>query len=304
MPGKTRLSYVLVTPAHNEEATIEKTIQSMVVQSVLPKAWVIVSDGSIDKTDDIVRRYSEENPWIVYVRLPEHRDRQFAAKVHAFNAGYQRLLDFDYDVIGNLDADATFDADYFDYLTDRFEEDPSLGVAGTAFVENGRQSYDYGFTNIEHVTGIIQLFRKECFSDIGGYTPVEHGGIDWIAVTTARMRGWKTRTFLERSYVHHRRMGTAAGGIVRARYHYGEKDYCLGGSLLWEMARTLYQVGKKPYIVGGFALLAGYVMAMVRRLERPISQELMEFHRNEQMQRLRAQFRRIEFFASKEKTFP
>ncbi len=280
--------YVLITPAHNEDRTIGRVISSVVSQTVLPVKWVIVSDGSTDRTDEIVREACSEHDWIELVRLPEHRDRQFAAKVYAFNAGYEKLRGLDYEIIGNLDADASFGEDYFEVLLQKFEENPVLGVAGTAFIEDGQQAYDYSFTNIEHVTGIIQLFRRQCFEDIGGYLPVKEGGIDWIAVTTARMMGWQTRSFLDRQYRHHRKMGTAGRNALQARFRYGMKDYFLGGHPLWEIPRSFYQMVKKPYILGGLSLMAGYLWASIRRVERPISKDLMAFHRKEQMDRLKS----------------
>jgi glycosyltransferase involved in cell wall biosynthesis len=153
------LRYVLVTPARNEERLIEQTIRSVVAQSVLPLRWVIVSDGSSDQTDAIVLRHAARHAWIELVRLPEQRERNFAAKVHCFNAGFARLRDLDFDIVANLDADITFGSDYFQYLLAQFEADPGLGVAGTPFVE-GAQSYDYRFTDIQHVSGACQLFRR------------------------------------------------------------------------------------------------------------------------------------------------
>jgi glycosyltransferase involved in cell wall biosynthesis len=284
---KSYLSYVLVTPVRNEECNIERTIQSVISQTVLPTVWIIVSDGSTDRTDSIVQRYCKNHDWIRFIRRPEHNGREFAAKVHSFKAGYNEIRGIDYDIIGNLDADASFESDYFQYLLERFEDDPKLGVAGTAFIENGKQTYDYNFTNIEHVTGIIQLFRRQCFEEIGGYTPVKAGGIDWIAVTTARMRGWKTRTFLEKSYVHHRRMGTASANVLMAKFQYGEKDFFLGGHVLWELLRAMYQMTKKPYIIGGVLLISGYLWACFRGVEKPITNELITFHKQEQINRIR-----------------
>src|SRR5262245_10781480 len=110
---KKKLSYVLITPARNEAKSIEGTIQSVVKQTHLPLKWVIVSDGSTDGTDDIVKRYAASHPWIELVRRPERQERHFAGKVHAFNAGYERVQKLQYDVIGNLDADLTFDEEYF-----------------------------------------------------------------------------------------------------------------------------------------------------------------------------------------------
>ena len=95
------LEYVLITPAHNEAAFIEKTVQSVIAQTVLPKRWVIVSDGSTDGTDKIVQKYREGREWLELIRLPERQERNFAAKVQAFNAGYERVKDLAFDVIGN-----------------------------------------------------------------------------------------------------------------------------------------------------------------------------------------------------------
>src|SRR5438874_1010745 len=99
---------LLVTPARNEEAFIEKTIQSMVNQTVLPKRWVIVNDGSTDGTARIIRHYDAVHDWIEVVDMPARRDRSFAAKVHCFDAGYAKVKDLDHEVIGNVDADTSF----------------------------------------------------------------------------------------------------------------------------------------------------------------------------------------------------
>src|SRR5271157_5677714 len=145
-------TYVLITPARNEAEFIEKTIQSVISQTILPLRWVIVSDGSTDGTDDIVTKYAADQPWIELVRMPERRERHFVGKVHAFNAGFARVKDLSYDVIGNLDADITFDDRYFDFLLNKFAENPCLGVAGTPFEEESGH-YDYRFTSITHVSG-------------------------------------------------------------------------------------------------------------------------------------------------------
>jgi biofilm PGA synthesis N-glycosyltransferase PgaC len=280
------LAYVLITPARNEEGFIEQTIRSVISQTVLPRKWVIVSDGSTDRTDDIVKKYLADYPWIELVRMPERRDRHFAAKVQCFNAGCEKVRYEDFDIIGNLDADITFGKDHFEFLLAKFAADSKLGVAGTPFVE-GTTSYDFRFTTVEHVSGACQLFRRECFEQIGGYVQVKGGGIDWIAVTTARMKGWKTRTFVERVCHHHRPMGTASAGKLMANFLLGKQDYYLGGHPLWQLFRGCYQIARKPYLLGGLSLLAGYGCAWIARVQRPVSPELIRFHQREQMQRLR-----------------
>jgi biofilm PGA synthesis N-glycosyltransferase PgaC len=289
--AKGSLSYVLITPARNEEAFIGLTIESVVQQTVRPLKWVIVSDGSTDRTDEIVRQYAARYEWIDFVRMADREERHFGGKVACFNAGYNRLQGLAYSVIGSLDADLSFEPGYFEFLLDRFLNDPLLGVAGTPFVENGR-SYDFRFSSTDHVSGACQLFRRECYEAIGGYVPLKGGGIDSVAVMTARMKGWRARTFTEMVTHHHRPMGTGnGGGKVAANFRFGQKAYRLGWHPAWQFVRSVYQMTKWPYLAGGAALLAGYVYASLARVERPLSRELMDFQRRDQMKRLRLFFR-------------
>jgi poly-beta-1,6-N-acetyl-D-glucosamine synthase len=285
-------SYVLITPARNEAAYIEKTIISVVNQTAKPLKWVIVSDGSTDGTDDIVKRYVAENPWIELLRMPERQERHFAGKVHAFNAGYARVKDLKYDIIGNLDADISFDPEYFDFLLKKFVKDTTLGVAGTPFRE-GTVQYNYRFSRIEHVSGACQLFRRECFNAIGGYVPLKAGAIDLTAVVTARMKGWKTQTFTDKFCLHHRSMGTAKSHILVATFKSGYGDYPMGVQPVWQFLRSFYQMSRKPIFVGGLMLLAGYLWAMLTRAKMLVSMEFVNFRRNEQMNWLKEFFWKI-----------
>lgn len=280
------LPYVVITPARNEEKHIERLLNSMVRQTHPPLKWVIVSDGSTDGTEERVKSYGRQYPWIHLHCKRERRERSFAAKVECFNEGFRLVRDLPYDVIGNVDADISFGPDYFAYLISRFGELPRLGVAGTPFVEDGK-SYDYRFTNIEHVSGACQMFRRECFAEIGGYIPIPGGGIDWVAVTTARMKGWQTRTFTERACDHHRAIGTGSGGRLKAAFRQGRKDFYLGGHPLWQTFRSVYQLARPPYVAGGASLLAGYLWAGICRQPCAVSPQLVQFHRQEQLRRLR-----------------
>lgn len=296
------VSYVLITPARNEETNIEKTIRSVISQTLLPKKWVIVSDGSTDRTDEIVKQYLKGNSWMELVRMPERRERTFAAKVHCFNAGYERVKGISFEVVGNLDADVSFDSDFMEFLMGKFAEIPDLGVAGTPFVENGYSSIKDSFEGEKHVSGQVQLFRKSCFEGIGGYVPHKAGGIDWIAVTTARMMGWKTQSFKEKYFHHHRPLGTGGSTPLGALFNYGMKDYYLGGHPLWEAFRIVYRLAKKPIITGSVALASGYLWGVLTRMERPVSRELIRFHREEQLDKLNAilkgllRFKKIDHF--------
>jgi len=279
-------TYILIPPARNEAEFIELTIKSVVAQTIRPIKWIIVSDGSTDGTDGIVCKYAADHPWIELLRMPERGERHFAGKVEAFNAAYSHIRGLQYEVIISLDGDISFDEDYFSFLLRKLAEDPRLGLVGTPFKESSSQTYDYRFVNIEHVSGACQVFRRECFEEIGGYVPVKGGGIDLIAVITARMKGWKTRTYSEKVCRHHREMGTALHGKLRARFKTGAKDYAFGNHPLWEVFRTVRQLAQKPFAIGGLMLLSGYVWALIRGVERPVPIELVAFTRREQMQRL------------------
>lgn len=288
-----QLRYALVTPARNEAAFIEQTIRSVVRQKARPLKWVIVSDGSTDATDQIVTKYVAEHDWIQLVSLPERRERHFAGKVGAFNQGYERLRHVPYDIIGNLDADISVDdEDYFLFLLNRFAENPSLGVGGTPFREGGQQ-YDYRFVSIEHVSGACQLFRRECFEAVGGYKAIKGGGVDWVAVTTARMLGWTTRTYVEKVCFHHRTIGTGGGKKLGAYFRFGRQDYYLGGHPLWEIFRSMYQMKNRPYVLGGVFLLVGYYWAGLTGVEKVVSKELENFRRQEQLSRLKKVAHRV-----------
>ncbi|HTE91497.1 MAG TPA: glycosyltransferase family 2 protein [Terriglobales bacterium] len=284
------MKYVLITPARNEEAYIDKTLRSVVNQTVIPARWIIVDDASTDSTAQLVENYVRKYRWIELVRRTQRAERSFSRKVDAFNAGLQKLGSREFEVIGNLDADLSFDPEYLEFLINRFAEDPKLGVAGTPFVENGYDSARDSFEGENHVAGGCQLFRRQCFEEIGGYIGNPAGGVDWIAVTTARMKGWKTCSFPEKRFHHYRSLGTAERGIVASLFSYGEKDYYLGGSPVWQLFRVCYRSVKRPFVIGGLALLAGYCWAALRRTKRPISPELMRFHRREQMNKLMAIF--------------
>ena len=280
------LTYVLITPARNEAQLIEATMKCVVAQTARPLKWVIVSDGSTDGTDEIVRGYLETYPWIELLRMPERTERHFAGKVLAFNAGYDKVRSLKPQVVGNLDADVTFEPDHFETLLTKAAEDPGLGVFGAPFRE-GNFQYDYRFTNIENVWGGCQLFRRECYEDIGGYKPVKGGCIDHIAVVSARMNGWKTRTFSERVCIHHRVMGTAQQGPIKSKFRMGAKDYSVGNHPLWQLSRAVYQMRNRPFLLGGLALGAGYFWSAVRRSEVRVTPGMVRFIRREQLNRLR-----------------
>jgi hypothetical protein len=286
------MTYVLITPARNESSFIEQTVLAVIRQTIRPAKWVIVSDGSSDGTDDIVSRYTVKYPWIELIRMPERKERHFGGKAMAFNTGRDHVRHIDYDVIGNLDADIIFDNDYFEFLLNKFANDDRLGVAGTPFKE-GNTQYDYRYSRREHVSGACQLFRRKCFETIGGYVPLKGGGIDLIAVVTARMMGWKTETFTGKACLHLRPMGKAGPHFLKYTFKSGHGDYMLGVHPVWQFFRSIYQMSAKPMFLSGFLLLSGYFWGMITHPPKPVSEEFVLFRRKEQMRWLEDYYRKV-----------
>ncbi|HEY1791177.1 MAG TPA: glycosyltransferase family 2 protein [Verrucomicrobiae bacterium] len=287
------MKFVLITSARNEESYIRKTLDSVVAQTQLPEHWVIIDDGSTDRTAEIIEEYIARFPWISLIRRVNRPNRNFAGKADAVNNGFKFFETAKFDVVGNLDADISFEPDLMEFLMQQFAAEPQLGVAGAPYIEGDFDSARDSFEGEHFVAGQLQLFRRQCFEEIGGYPKSRAGGIDWIAVMTARMKGWKTRSFAEKRFVHHRVMSTAEQGILAAHFSYGQKDYYLGGSPIWEIFRVGFRALKKPYLLGAAAVLCGYCQAALRRMERPVSVELMRFHRHNQLKKLRRIFQSL-----------
>jgi hypothetical protein len=108
-----------------------------------------------------------------------------------------------------------------------------------------------------------------------------------IAVLRARAKGWETRTFLEKTFIHHRGQGAALHNGLGERLHIGRKDYLIGNHPLWEIFRSAYQMTRKPYLIGGILILAAYLWNAVRRVERSIPKDLMALRRREQLERVK-----------------
>jgi hypothetical protein len=194
----------------------------------------------------------------------------------------------DFDVIGNLDADVSFPDDYFEFLLRKFDEDPQLGMAGTSYREGSFCSTQSRFADLTHVPGQCQVFRRPCFEAIGTYLPAKEGGIDTIAVMMAKAAGWKTRTFVEKTFFHNRTMGAWAGNSLRASFHAGQRDYLLGNHLLWQTARAVHIATQKPFLLGAMLNWLGYVAGVVSLRKKNMPTNCVQLRRREQMQRLAA----------------
>lgn len=285
--GTAHRPYVLVTAARNERDVIQLTLDSVVAQAITPQMWVIVSDNSIDGTDDVVRGFAAKYPFIRLCRNDVPTERNTAAKVNAINMGIKALAETDYSYIGNVDADVSFGRSHFETLIERFERDEGLGViGGRIFQEDARGRVIEAKTSTESVAGATQFFRRECFDQIGGYRPIAGGMEDGIAEITARHLGWKTRSYGDLPVVHHRELGTVGRSMYKARFNSGVTEYVVGFGFAYHFLRALSRVFEKPCVIGTVLILAGYVWALILKQTRVVPDELVRFIRREQMTRL------------------
>jgi len=284
-------NYVIITPAHNEAAFIEKTVHSMVAQTVLPIKWVIVNDGSVDQTGPIVERWTKRHNFIQLVNLRRDEGRNFARKALAFDAGYKVIQKLSFDYIGNLDADMSFEPDYFQNILKEFETDRQLGISGgivyTKFTDKF-VSYD---TTADSVGGKVQLFRRECFESVGGYLPLEHGGIDTAAEIIARMNGWKVRKSFENKTFEHRPTSFAWGTPLKAKMREGSHFHSLGYDPMFYLLRCIYRLKEYPLIIGSGAALFGYASSMIRKHPVVLPAKVVDYLRTEQRTKMRRAFR-------------
>ncbi len=292
-------SYVLITAAYNEEQYIEATIRSVISQTILPSRWVIVSDGSTDRTDELVAGYATSYPFMRLLRVERYHKRDFASKVYALNEAASHIQEVaSRQYIGHLDADITFGPQYYSSLLERFERDPALGLAGGSVCEWNGENFIPRPTNRTHsVAGGIQMFRRDCYESLNGFLPLRYGGEDWCAEVTARMNGWTVESFLDLTVFHHRPTGGAAG-LLKNAYREGLMDFSLGTHPFFEVVRLARRFRILPARIAVFARLCGFLAGYCRLEDRSVSDRFVRFLRTEEMSRLWRSIRAGSFFAS------
>ena len=283
--------FVLVTPVKDEEKLIGQTIESAVAHSALPKEWVIVSDGSTDRTNDIIREWAKNHSWIRLLALKPRPGRSFAAVVHNTEAGIRHLECKDYAFLGLLDSDVTFQPDYFEQLIRRFDAEPALGLAGGVVIDVGLPQDRFPRNRID-VPGAVQFFRRECFERIGGLIPIPEGGWDGMTCAMARMHGYETKLFTDLVVDHHKPRNISEGGVVRRKWQMGLRDYASGYHPLFEAVKCVSRLKNPPLVIGAVAWWTGYCSALLRRHPRILDASIVAYIRCEQMKRLTG------FFAS------
>lgn len=284
--------YVLITAARNEEKYIENTIKTIIAQTVLPVKWVIVSDGSTDRTDEIVLQYSANYNFITLVRKTANINGQvdFTSKVNAIKMGHEKLHGIDYDFIGILDGDVTFDSHYYEKILKKFAENSRLGIAGGIILDQyDNHCIRRSPKRSDFVSGCVQLFRRKCYEGIGGLFPIRVGGEDTMAAITAQMKGWVVKAFEELKVYHHKH-SEAARGKFKEAFRLGRTAYALGYYPLFEILKSIKSITTKPYLLFAMTKMYGYFLSYLQKQKRPVTEQFIRFLRKEQVGQLKQIF--------------
>ena len=290
--NKASLSYIVVTPAKDEARHIERTLQSMVAQTHRPLMWIVVDDGSSDGTSEIVAKYADAHSFICPLRARRITRRATGtAEIRAFHRGFQLVHDKDYGCIVKLDADISFNADYFERLLTHFHQDPKLGIASGVYLEtrSGEKWKEIEMPSY-HAAGASKVIRKQCFEEIGGF--IEQRGWDTVDEIRAIARGWRTGHFRELQMKHWKPEGTGMG-LLRTSYMHGEIYYRTRGDPLFFAMKTLRRVAEKPFIFGSVSMVWGYLHAFLIRSESLVTTTEGKHYRRLLNQRLRQIAQRV-----------
>jgi biofilm PGA synthesis N-glycosyltransferase PgaC len=276
--------YVIVTPARNEEHNIEETIRSVVGQTIAPVEWIIVDNGSTDKTGEILDRFAAQYPWLRVFHLSDRGYREPGGGViRAFYHGLRNLRTKDWDFVVKLDGDLNLSPDYFEKCLEEFRKDPTLAIGGGTIchMKSGvlRADVEPPF----HVRGATKIYRRTFWDESGGLLPAP--GWDTLDELKANMLGWTTRSFSNINIVHQRPTGSA-DGAWRNWFKNGRANYITGYHPLFMTLKCLKRLSQRPFVLAGSALFCGFVSGYVKRVPRVADPELISYARTQQVRRM------------------
>jgi poly-beta-1,6-N-acetyl-D-glucosamine synthase len=265
-------SYVIITPARNEDEYLQKTIDSVVSQTLRPSKWIIVNDGSTDDTGPLVDTAAKMHSWIQAVHRPDRGFRKTGSGViEAFNSGLQFVADSPWEFIVKLDCDLTFAPDYFERIIGKFSGAPELGIASGVYLEKRQKSqWREVAMPAYHTAGACKVVRRECFAQIGGF--IMDRGWDTVDEIRAMTRGWKTTHFKDLKMKHMKPEGSGIG-LWRTNVMLGEIYYLTGGSKFFFTLKLVDRFLRAPVFVGDIAMLLGYVRMVAKRQRKLVSAE-------------------------------
>lgn len=278
--------YIVITPARNEEENIPHTIRSMMAQTIRPACWVIVNDGSTDRTAALIDSAAAGHPWIIAAHRADRGFRkQGGGVIDTFYDGYERIQGEPWDFLVKFDADLSFEPDYFERCLRKFSDDPKLGIGGGMISHevNGHLVSESPGDPAFHVRGATKIYRRPVWDAIGGL--MRAPGWDTIDELKANMLGWTTLTFRDIPLRHHRFTGTA-DGTWKNFVKFGLSNYITGYHPLFMFTKCLKRAFARPYFIGALGLGWGYCKGIVQGVAQVDDRELIRYVRRQQINKL------------------
>ena len=256
---------VIISPVRDEESTLEKTIACMEAQTCPPVEWVVVDDGSTDRTPQILQEAAARIPWL---RIHRRADRGFrklgGGVIEAFNEGLAQVT-CDYDFVGKMDVDLEFSPRYLELILTHFRQDPQLAAASGKVFRNESGRFVEEFMIDDMVAGQFKLYRRGPFERIDGFvSEVMWDGIDFHK---ARIAGFRTASLPDQDLrlIHLRLMGSSDKNIYRGRLRWGRGQWFMGTSFPYIVASGVFRMREKPYGAGGALIILGYLQSALKR---------------------------------------
>ena len=280
-------TYALLTAARNEAKYIEKTLQAVINQKVHPLQWIIVNDNSIDATKKIVEKYQKKYAFIKLVNLKDHKMRSFSSKVYAINTAYKMIKEDNFNFIGILDADISFESNYYEKVMQYLNENERLALAGGMRYDLIDGKFKKVITSQSSVCGAVQLYRKQIFDSIGGFTPLEYGGEDSVAEIMVRKMGYFGKSFSDIEVYHYRPTGTEKSTILKSKFREGIQLYLIGYHPLFNFFRSIVRFMERPIFWGSISYILGYLHGWMNLPRPDLPDGYLDFLHNEQRRRIK-----------------
>jgi glycosyltransferase involved in cell wall biosynthesis len=286
------INFIIISPVRNEEKYLKLTVDSMVKQTILPREWIMVNDGSTDGTEEMIKEYMAKYSWIKLLTL---KDRGYyfpgTGVVNVFNKGYEQISIKDWDFLVKLDVDLSFEETYFESLFKRFNDNPKLGIASGCTYLPVKDSWIQEFDQKDHPVGASKVYKRACWDQIGGMKPIP--GWDLADLLSAQMHGFETALFIDLKIKHYRPTGSRRAGIWSPKFLQGRFEYKHGYTFGYTLLKAFYNLFSRPPIIGSIAKVCGFIYARLKREDYLFDADMRAFLRKKHSHLLGQRFQRL-----------